>query len=163
MSSYLSSRLISVSTCMASSSSRIDEGVKFVYEAPSRQIRFNFGNRGARPGSPSPSPMAPPTNVVPEVELMIEEGLGAPTGFNATELKRMEIQLRDEAGEVMRLALLSKAKRDQRYKLPRMSSLSLVLCGDMHIRALNLQHRNKDSATDVLSFEMDDALGEAWS
>jgi hypothetical protein len=113
LSSYLSSRLIS--TCMASaSSSRTDEGVRFVYEPPSRQIRFNFGNRGARSGSPSPSPMAPPTDVVPEVEMLVEEGLGAPTGFNATELKRMQIQLRDEAGEVMRLALLSKAKRDPR-------------------------------------------------
>ena len=39
-----------------------------------------------------------------------------------------------------------------------MASLSLVLCDDRHIRALNYQHRNKDAPTDVLSFEMDDDL-----
>jgi rRNA maturation RNase YbeY len=39
-----------------------------------------------------------------------------------------------------------------------MASVSLVLCDDMHIRALNLQHRNKDAPTDVLSFEMQDEL-----
>jgi ssRNA-specific RNase YbeY (16S rRNA maturation enzyme) len=39
-----------------------------------------------------------------------------------------------------------------------MASLSLTLCGDEHIRALNFRHRGKDYATDVLSFEMEDEL-----
>lgn len=38
------------------------------------------------------------------------------------------------------------------------ATLSLVLCDDPHIRALNYQHRNKDAPTDVLSFEMGDEL-----
>ena len=59
---------------------------------------------------------------------------------------------------MMRRALLSKADREPTYKLPRMANLSVVLCGDMHIRALNFQHRNKDAPTDVLSFEMEDEL-----
>ena len=137
--------------------SNADEGVRFVYEPPSRQLKFKIG-KSRSPRQESLSPMAPPTTVIPEVEIMVEEGLGAPKGFSLPELKRLKVQLRDEAGEVMRLALLNKAERDPRYKLPRMSSLSLVLCGDVHIRALNLQHRNKDASTDVLSFEMEDAL-----
>ena len=58
----------------------------------------------------------------------------------------------------MRRALLGKAELEPSYKLPRMANLSVVLCGDRHIRALNFQHRNKDKPTDVLSFEMQDEL-----
>lgn len=39
-----------------------------------------------------------------------------------------------------------------------MASLSLVLCDDAHIRALNNRYRGKDYATDVLSFELKDSL-----
>lgn len=39
-----------------------------------------------------------------------------------------------------------------------MASLSLVLCDDAHIRTLNVRYRGKDAPTDVLSFEIDDAL-----
>jgi probable rRNA maturation factor len=38
------------------------------------------------------------------------------------------------------------------------AELSLVLTDDENIMALNLQHRNKPEATDVLSFPMDDEL-----
>jgi rRNA maturation RNase YbeY len=58
----------------------------------------------------------------------------------------------------VRQVLLNKAASEPSYKLPRVASLSLVLCGDMHIRALNFQHRNKDYPTDVLSFEMQDEM-----
>jgi ssRNA-specific RNase YbeY (16S rRNA maturation enzyme) len=34
----------------------------------------------------------------------------------------------------------------------------MVLCDDPHIRHLNSLHRGKDAPTDVLSFEMDDAV-----
>lgn len=37
--------------------------------------------------------------------------------------------------------------------------LSLLLCDDADIRELNRQYRNKDSATDVLSFPMDGRAG----
>lgn len=74
------------------------------------------------------------------------------------ELSELSELVQDEAGAVMRRALLAKADREPAYKLPRMANLSVVLCGDMHIRALNLQHRNKDAPTDVLSFEMEDEL-----
>ena len=36
--------------------------------------------------------------------------------------------------------------------------LSVVLCDDKHIRHLNNRFRGKDYATDVLSFEMSDAM-----
>jgi len=74
------------------------------------------------------------------------------------ELEELEEQVREEAGKIMRLALLQKSERDPKYKLPRMANVSVVLCNDMHIRALNFQHRNQDKPTDVLSFEMDDDL-----
>ena len=35
--------------------------------------------------------------------------------------------------------------------------LSILLCGDRTIRALNRQYRKKDQATDVLAFPMEDA------
>ena len=38
--------------------------------------------------------------------------------------------------------------------------LSVTFCDNEHIRGLNKQHRNKDSATDVLSFPMYDFAGE---
>jgi probable rRNA maturation factor len=41
------------------------------------------------------------------------------------------------------------------------SELSICLTDDAGIRALNLQYRNKDKATDVLSFPMDDADADA--
>ena len=39
-------------------------------------------------------------------------------------------------------------------------SLSLLFCGDEFIRALNREYRNKDEATDVLSFSMGDTIEE---
>lgn len=46
--------------------------------------------------------------------------------------------------------------------------LSLLVCDDATIRALNAQYRDKDESTDVLSFElgekvMDMELGERWA
>ena len=41
---------------------------------------------------------------------------------------------------------------------PDRCELAVVLCDDSHIRALNLQHRKKDAATDVLSFDMADEM-----
>ena len=66
--------------------------------------------------------------------------------------------MKEETGQIVRQALLDKCDWDPKYKLPRMANVSVVLCGDMHIRALNFQHRNKDKPTDVLSFEMNDEL-----
>jgi ssRNA-specific RNase YbeY (16S rRNA maturation enzyme) len=81
-----------------------------------------------------------------------------PLNARSAELKDLQENVREEAGEVMRRALLGKADLEPEYKLPRMANLSVVLCGDPHIRALNFQHRNKDAPTDVLSFEMQDEL-----
>lgn len=39
-----------------------------------------------------------------------------------------------------------------------MANVSLVLCDDPYIRGMNLLHRDMDSATDVLSFEMQDEM-----
>ena len=39
------------------------------------------------------------------------------------------------------------------------SELSVVLCDDAFIRVLNRDHRGKDSATDVLSFAMQEGEG----
>lgn len=39
--------------------------------------------------------------------------------------------------------------------------LSLLICGDARIRALNIKHRNKDKVTDVLSFPSSDDLRNA--
>jgi len=38
--------------------------------------------------------------------------------------------------------------------------LSLLFCGDDFIRTLNRDYRNKDEATDVLSFSMGDSIEE---
>ena len=45
---------------------------------------------------------------------------------------------------------------------PEASELSVVLCNDAHIRALNQEWREKDTATDVLSFPMDDDMPEGY-
>lgn len=42
------------------------------------------------------------------------------------------------------------------YRLPHIAALSLVLCDDGRIAALNAQHRGKEGPTDVLSFEIED-------
>lgn len=39
------------------------------------------------------------------------------------------------------------------------AELSVLLCGDAEIHALNLQHRDKDKPTDVLSFPLDEGGG----
>ena len=38
----------------------------------------------------------------------------------------------------------------------------MVLCDDAHIRELNQEWRDKDAATDVLSFPMDDDMPEGY-
>jgi probable rRNA maturation factor len=41
-------------------------------------------------------------------------------------------------------------------------NLSLLFCGNEQIRALNKQYRNKDEATDILSFELCESDGERF-
>lgn len=52
--------------------------------------------------------------------------------------------------------------RRGRLSIPEASELSVVLCDDAHIQALNQEWRKKDAATDVLSFPMDDDMPEGY-
>lgn len=56
--------------------------------------------------------------------------------------------------------LMEKAFRNRGVSLPKKSSLNIVFMGEKDARALNLQYRKKDYATDVLSFESDEPLGD---
>lgn len=49
-------------------------------------------------------------------------------------------------------------------KIPARKKTNLILCSDYYIRKLNRQYRDKDKATDVLSFEIGDSdlLGEIY-
>ncbi|GAX75731.1 hypothetical protein CEUSTIGMA_g3174.t1 [Chlamydomonas eustigma] len=130
-------------TCAASGG----DTLRFVYEPPGRALKFKFARGSQRKASA-------PTDVIPEVEIMVE----GYSGMDSDELEDITDQLQEDAEKAVRQVLLNKAALEPSYKLPRVASLSLVLCGDMHIRALNLQHRNKDYPTDVLSFEMEDEM-----
>ncbi|KAG1675313.1 hypothetical protein FOA52_015987 [Chlamydomonas sp. UWO 241] len=123
-------------------------GIRFVYEHPGRALRLMSRQQQIARN-------AKPTEVIPEVDVMVE---GRPGCVSSEELDGMLEGVGADAGAVVRLALLAKAVARPDYKLPRMAALSLVLCDDMHIRALNLQTRNLDAPTDVLSFEMEDEL-----
>ena len=50
------------------------------------------------------------------------------------------------------------------FRIPRRTSISVVLCSDAVIRRLNRTYRRKDRPTDVLSFPFNDAdlLGEIY-
>jgi probable rRNA maturation factor len=40
--------------------------------------------------------------------------------------------------------------------------LSVLFCGDSYIKSLNARYRNKEEATDVLSFELGETLGDRY-
>ncbi len=121
------------------------DGIRWVYEHPCRMLKLKRGTK--RKGS------GKPTDVIPEVELTVDY-----SGLPKAELEEIEDHMAEDAGSVLRHSLLLRAESQPGYKLPRMASLSILLCNDQHIRALNLQHRNKDEPTDVLSFEMQDEM-----
>jgi len=52
--------------------------------------------------------------------------------------------------------LLKRVKKMLRYLDLQKKDLSITFCGNPYIRKLNKQYRQKDKATDVLSFPMDD-------
>jgi ssRNA-specific RNase YbeY (16S rRNA maturation enzyme) len=72
------------------------------------------------------------------------------------ELQKLAEAVAVDSGPVIKEALSMKAAARPGYKLPRIASLSLVLCDDARIAALNAQHRGKEGPTDVLSFEIED-------
>jgi hypothetical protein len=155
-------------------------GIRFVYEHPGRVLRLMSRQQLI-------AKSAKPTDVVPEVDVMVEgrpgcvgrcahgaswapcsahgcrihytvtamaAGARPPLTMHAyvvlhrsEELDGMLEGLGTDAGAVVRLALLAKASARPDYKLPRMASLSLVMCDDMHIRALNLQVRHARTRT----------------
>ncbi|KAI8470741.1 MAG: HAD-like protein [Monoraphidium minutum] len=94
-----------------------------------------------------------------EVDAMLE---GSPDAGGGPAALR-ELLERAQAGcaAAVPLVLAAKKARRPRWPLPALASVSLVLCDDAYIRALNAAHRGKDAATDVLSFEVPDEPGEA--
>ncbi len=56
--------------------------------------------------------------------------------------------------------LFAEAFRERNLDLDRVGEVSIVLVGPETIRRLNSEFRNKDSETDVLSFEVDGPYGE---
>jgi probable rRNA maturation factor len=75
------------------------------------------------------------------VEVTVEQELGAP------ELEGVDLPaLTEHAEQLLGLVGFPEAE------------LSLMLCDDETIRSLNAQWRDKDSATDVLSFPQEEAL-----
>lgn len=97
-----------------------------------------------------------------EVDAMVEgrpalPGKPAPSDADLTALLR---RVQADCARAVPLALAAKKERNPKWPLPALASVSLVLCDDDYIRALNAAHRGKDSATDVLSFEVPDEPGE---
>jgi len=101
---------------------------------PFRQLKFRWGRR--------PS-LFRPTDVVPDVDVMLE---GAPKAVRGKALERLASQLSLDAPAAVRAALLRRVQTQPGYKLPGTANLSLVLCDDAHIRALNFQHRRVPSS-----------------
>eukprot|EP00798_Chlamydomonas_sp_ICE-L_P008089 gene8089-1332_t len=134
-------------------------GIILVFEPPPRRLVFrhnlNSNTRRRRRA------LGKPTDVRPSVELDVIVGGPSAGGLSRKELTTLSRTLKLDAAAVMRQAMLNKAEAEPEYKLPRGAVLSLVLCDDPHIRGLNLQHRGKDAATDVLSFEMSDEMDYA--
>lgn len=99
-----------------------------------------------------------PSDMEVEVDAMIE---GSPTGQGVqSDLEQLLRQVQADCGAAVPLALAAKKARKPRWPLPALASVSLVLCDDDYIRALNAAHRGKDAPTDVLSFEVPDEPGE---
>ena len=81
--------------------------------------------------------------------------------FPRQEAERLARQLSEDAPAVLELAVRERAaaaaERGERYVPPQVALASVVLCDDARMRELNLEHRGKDSATDVLTLELRDA------
>jgi rRNA maturation RNase YbeY len=93
-----------------------------------------------------------------DVDAMVEGSPhAAPTQAAATALLKA---VQSDCEAAVRLALAAKKARAPRWPLPSLASVSLVLCDDAYIRALNAAHRGVDAPTDVLSFEVPDEPGE---
>ncbi|GIL87325.1 hypothetical protein Vretifemale_15410, partial [Volvox reticuliferus] len=122
-----------------------DGGIRFVYEPPRR---FALGALRKRR-------LSPPTSAKPRIDLLVE---GNPLSTSPARVEPLAAAARSDAAAALQVVLQRKALNDPGWKMPRIALLSLVLCDDPHIRDLNSRHRGKDSATDVLSFEMEDDL-----
>jgi Endoribonuclease YbeY len=128
----------------ASSSNGSGNGLPFALSRPRRLLRFKWG-RSSRGYAASALQV--------EVDVLTE---GRPSCVDAAQLEQLLEQLEGDAAAAVPLALRARAAAQPRYRLPAVASLSLVLCDDQHIRSLNQQYRGKDTATDVLSFEIPD-------
>ena len=136
-----------------SSSGSGGRGLPFALSRPYRPLRFPWGRRlsGARE-----------EDMQIEVDAMVEgspalPGSAAPSREELTALLR---RVQADCAAAVPLALAAKKQRNPRWPLPALASVSLVLCDDAYIRALNAAHRGKDAPTDVLSFEVPDEPGE---
>ncbi|GLI70135.1 hypothetical protein VaNZ11_014943 [Volvox africanus] len=153
-----------------------DGGIRFVYEPPRRFVLAALRKRRH----------SPPNSAKPRIDLLVEGNplstspLGqrlacsAATRFHPSTISnslcvygalncsaRVEPlagAVRSDAAAALQVVLQRRALNSPGWKMPRIALLSLVLCDDPHIRDLNSRHRGRDSATDVLSFEMEDDL-----
>lgn len=139
-------------------------GLPFALSRPWRQLRFSWGRRVSG---------VKPWEMQVEVDAMIEgspavqlaQGDGGGGGKRGAaagggELEALLRRVQADCGAAVPLALAAKKARKPRWPLPALAAVSLVLCDDAYIRALNAAHRGKDAATDVLSFEVPDEPGE---
>lgn len=91
-----------------------------------------------------------------EVGVMVE---GTDVGDDLAEsLSDDAVRITQEAAVVLSRARLDDG--EDTIDVPGPLEVSLVLCDDEYIRALNKEWRNVDKATDVLAFEMGDDDGE---
>lgn len=96
---------------------------------PIKKLKFKWPRR--------PAPFRP-SDVEAEVDVMLE---GTPKAIKGRRLDDLAAQLELESKEAVTLALMRRAEVQPGYKVPGTANLSLVLCDDAHIQALNLQHR----------------------
>ncbi|GIL44182.1 hypothetical protein Vafri_1716 [Volvox africanus] len=122
-----------------------DGGIRFVYEPPRRFVLAALRKRRH----------SPPTSAKPRIDLLVE---GNPLSTSPARVEPLVEAVRSDAAAALQVVLQRKALNNPGWKMPRIALLSLVLCDDPHIRDLNSRHRGKDSATDVLSFELEDDL-----
>jgi ssRNA-specific RNase YbeY (16S rRNA maturation enzyme) len=119
-------------------------GLPFALSRPQQRLKFKWARR---------VPGYSIADLQVEVDALQE---GQPAGMSARQVAALLAQLEQDAALAVPLALAAKQEAQPGYRLPAIANLSLVLCDDAHIQALNRQHRGMDAPTDVLSFELPD-------
>lgn len=89
-----------------------------------RQLNYNWGSRGGG------------GRLRVEVDALSEGA--APGGLKPRAVQQLLETLQEDAQAVVALALSARREREPRYRLPKLANLSLVLCDDNYIHAMNL-------------------------